>query len=200
MVTVAVQLVLVGLILVQAVLTTRSGITAASDWHQRQLVAADVAVNIDEADDSLVQNALGLYGDYPTGLIRQMIATARSEHLSLFDTPLAAKDTTPRSVPVGSIQHLGPCGHRHRVGNPRSRCCRRGLYGREEGGVPDYRRIATRRALVLVAKPTPAGWIAYWDTTTVADGTYEVQSVVAYPDRARAASAPISVTVENKRA
>lgn len=197
MVTVAVQLVLVSLILVQAVLNTRSGITDVSIWYQSQLVAADVAANIDEASDSLVQNDLGLYGDYPTSFIRQMMAAARSEHLSLFDTPLAAEDTRRGLFP--SIQSS--------VGVPAdfaivsgTQVLDAGVFVSTAGTKVQFRITggSSHRTLVVAARYSRVGWIAYWDTTTVADGSYEMQSVLVYPNRSRAAGAPISVTVENK--
>ncbi len=138
MVTVAVQLFLVSLILVQAALTIPSGITDASAWHQRQLVAADVAVNINEAGDALLQNVLG---GYEPSFVREMTATARSEHLSLFDTPLAVEDTRRGLFPSLQSSILVPSDGATRVGNPTPRCWRFGLYGREEGAVPHYRKI-----------------------------------------------------------
>ena len=90
MVTVAAQLFLVSLILVQAALTIPIGITDASAWHQRQLVAADVAVNINEASDALLQNVLG--GQEPS-FVREMIGHRSLRASRPVDTPLAVEDT-----------------------------------------------------------------------------------------------------------
>jgi hypothetical protein len=187
-------LTLIGLVLVQAVLTIPSGITDASAWYQRQLVAADVAVNIDEASDSLVQNDLGTY---LPAFIRQMAATARSEHLSLFDTPLAAEDTRRGLFPSLQSSVLVPGEGAILSGN---KVLDAGVSVSTAGRRVQFRITGglSHRAIVLATRPTSVGWIAYWDTTTVADGTYEVQSVLVYPDRSSAASTPISVTVENK--
>jgi hypothetical protein len=188
-------LTLIGLVLVQAVLTIPSGITDASAWYQRQLVAADVAVNIDEASDPLVQNYLD---DYPPGFIRQMTAIARSEHLSLFDTPLAAEDTRRGLFPSIQSSILVPADYAVVSG---TQILDAGVWVSNAGTKVQFRITGglSHRTLVVAARYSPVGWFAYWDTTAVADGSYEVQSVLVYPNRARAASAPISVTVENKR-
>jgi hypothetical protein len=47
----------------------------------------------------------------------------------------------------------------------------------------------------IVATPTYFGWLAQWNTTTVADGTYQLQSVASYSGAVSVTSAPITVTV-----
>ena len=190
-------LTLIGLVLIQAVLTIPSGITDASASRQRQLVAADVAVNIDEANDPLVQNELGDYWWGPA-FIRQMTAIARSEHLSLFDTSLAAVDRRRGLFPSLQSSVLAPGDGAIVSGN---KVLDAGVLVPTAGRRVQFRITGglSHRSLVLAAKLTLVGWIADWDTATVADGTYEVQSVVVYPDRSRAASTPILVRVENKR-
>ena len=127
-----------------------------------------------------------------------MTATARSEHLSLFDTPLAAEDTRRGLFPSLQSSVLVPGDGAIVSGN---KVLDAGVLVPTAGRRVQFRITGglSHRALVLAAKPTLVGWIAYWDTTTVADGTYEVQSVLVYPDRSRAASTPIFVTVGNKR-
>ena len=51
----------------------------------------------------------------------------------------------------------------------------------------------------VVAKATPTiyGWLAAWNTTTVPNGTYNLQSVAAYAGGVEGTSAPISLTVNN---
>ncbi len=52
-------------------------------------------------------------------------------------------------------------------------------------------------ALIATATPTQYGWLAGWDTTTVPDGTYTLQSV-AYDTAGNSThSAGISITVDN---
>jgi sugar lactone lactonase YvrE len=53
------------------------------------------------------------------------------------------------------------------------------------------------RQVVATAKATLYGWVASWNTTSVANGTYSLQSVAAYSGGATATSAPVTVTVNN---
>ena len=45
--------------------------------------------------------------------------------------------------------------------------------------------------------PTPSGWIGQWNTTTVPDGTYMLQSVASYAGGVTGTSAGITITVAN---
>jgi hypothetical protein len=51
-------------------------------------------------------------------------------------------------------------------------------------------------SVVATATPTIYGWIALWNTTTVANGTYTLQSV-ATSNGASGTSSPITITVNN---
>jgi virginiamycin B lyase len=51
--------------------------------------------------------------------------------------------------------------------------------------------------VVATATPTYVGWLAQWNTTTVPNGTYTLQSVAADALGQSTASAPITVTVNN---
>jgi hypothetical protein len=50
---------------------------------------------------------------------------------------------------------------------------------------------------ISVATSTLYGWIAHWNTTTVPDGTYTLQSVASYASGQSTTSAPITITVDN---
>ena len=52
-------------------------------------------------------------------------------------------------------------------------------------------------ALIATATLTFYGWLAGWDTTTVANGTYTLQSVASYQGGVSATSPAITVTVSN---
>jgi major membrane immunogen (membrane-anchored lipoprotein) len=52
-------------------------------------------------------------------------------------------------------------------------------------------------ALIATAAPTIFGWLAPWDTTTVPDGTYTLQSVATNPAGMSTSSAGVTVTVDN---
>jgi len=52
-------------------------------------------------------------------------------------------------------------------------------------------------AVVATATPTIFGWLAGWDTTTVPNGIYTLQSVASYTGGVTGTSAPITITVNN---
>jgi multisubunit Na+/H+ antiporter MnhB subunit len=52
-------------------------------------------------------------------------------------------------------------------------------------------------ALIGIGRPTPLGWATRWNTTTVANGTYTLQSVAHNAGGMSATSAPVSITVSN---
>jgi predicted Zn-dependent protease len=51
--------------------------------------------------------------------------------------------------------------------------------------------------VVATATPTIYGWVAHWNTTTLPNGTYSLQSVATDVEGASAASAPFTITVNN---
>jgi hypothetical protein len=58
-------------------------------------------------------------------------------------------------------------------------------------GGPDNRtQIATAQATIY-------GWIGFWNTTTVPNGTYTLQSVASYAGGLSGTSSPITITVSN---
>ncbi len=52
-------------------------------------------------------------------------------------------------------------------------------------------------AVIATATPTYVGWLAGWDTSTVPNGTYTLQSVASYAGGVSGTSAPVTVTVNN---
>ena len=56
---------------------------------------------------------------------------------------------------------------------------------------------ALSQAVIGTATPTIFGWLAKWDTTTVPNGTYTLQSVASYAGGVTATSTGNSVTVTN---
>jgi hypothetical protein len=52
-------------------------------------------------------------------------------------------------------------------------------------------------SVIATATPTIYGWIALWNTTGVADGTYTLNSVASYTDGVSGTSPPLSLTVDN---
>jgi hypothetical protein len=53
------------------------------------------------------------------------------------------------------------------------------------------------QALIATATPTYYGWLAVWDTTTVPNGTYTLQSVAYDASGNSGRSAGITITVAN---
>jgi Bacterial Ig domain len=51
--------------------------------------------------------------------------------------------------------------------------------------------------VVATATPTYYGWLAQWNTTTVPNGTYTLQSVASYSGGSSASSSPVTITVNN---
>ncbi len=51
--------------------------------------------------------------------------------------------------------------------------------------------------VIATATPTIYGWLAAWNTTTVPNGTYSLQSVASYAGGVTGTSAPITITVNN---
>ena len=84
------EIVLLGLIGLQVVAGGRAGAADADGWHSDELVIADLTANIQKAPDSLLESYLG--SGNPVGYYRTLAGVARSEHLSLFDSSLAAED------------------------------------------------------------------------------------------------------------
>jgi hypothetical protein len=50
---------------------------------------------------------------------------------------------------------------------------------------------------IAMAEPTIYGWIGFWNTTTVPNGTYTLQSVASYAGGVSGISSPITITVSN---
>ncbi len=51
--------------------------------------------------------------------------------------------------------------------------------------------------VISSSTPTYFGWIGQWDTTTVPDGTYTLQSVASYAGGVSGTSQGITITVNN---
>jgi hypothetical protein len=53
------------------------------------------------------------------------------------------------------------------------------------------------QAVIATATPTLFGWLASWDSTTVPNGTYTLQSVASYAGGVTGTSPGITITVSN---
>jgi hypothetical protein len=52
-------------------------------------------------------------------------------------------------------------------------------------------------AVIATGTPTIYGWLASWNTTTVPNGSYTLQSVASYAGGVSAPSTPITISVTN---
>jgi hypothetical protein len=52
-------------------------------------------------------------------------------------------------------------------------------------------------SVIATATPTIYGWLAVWNTTTVPNGTYTLQSVASYSGGVSGASSGVSIVVKN---
>jgi len=53
-------------------------------------------------------------------------------------------------------------------------------------------------SVIATAIPTYYGWLAQWNTTRVANGTYSLQSVASFSGGGSATSAPVTIIVNNQ--
>lgn len=199
-VKVIVQLGLVGLIVVQLVLGTSDGLVQARVWHRSEVAVADVTVNINKASDPLVASYLA---DLPPAFIRQTATTARVHKLSLFDTSAVAEYTRQGLFPWLLSQVLVP-----RPGTTVSGTTVLDASVFDDRGVSKVTFQLTgvsvhdgpivRDRLVGTARLTTIGWIAVWDTRTVANGVYKLQSVLTLAGGKTAPSHPQWFAVKNK--
>lgn len=189
-------LALVGLVFlfgVQVLMGTSTELSDAAAFHNQELTMIDVTANIDRVPDSVISSVLG---SYPPSFIRQMASVARSERLSLFDTPLAAEDSRvglfpsfdvavirppDGSVVSGSVLLDASVAISKSLTAVEFRVTGEGLHGAHVG----------------TGRQTLIGWLDYWDTHTVSNGIYQLVAVLVYHDRATATSNPIELVVRN---
>ena len=197
--------VLVLAIVLLAVVGTSNGIKGAAAWHQKELLAVDVTVNMDSAPNSLVKSAV--FFARPGGVLPQVTApmpvvtfirneraVAQAHHLSLFDTGAIAefrriglpRETTVVAMPNGSTlsgtQRLGAvASSRYRIVSVRFTLTGEALAGR----------------VIADAVPVDHGWLAVWDTKGVSNGTYRLRSVASDAAGVVTTSKAVLVVVNN---
>jgi hypothetical protein len=185
--------VLVCLMAAQVVLGYSNGRANARGWAYEESEVADITANIDHTPDGLVQ---GVLGNYPASYLRGLAAFARSQHLSLFDTPLATEDADKGLFPELLTTVVYPKDGALLTGRTyldATTAANQGIARvqfRATGPGTGSRVVATARLFTY-------GWLALWDTTGVADGTYRLRSEIVYRDGKTVASKPIFVFVVN---
>lgn len=193
-ISLAVLVALAALMVVQVALGDGPAIQSGEDWHSVELTIADVTANINQAPDSLVAQELG---GYPPAFMRQLAVAARSERLSLFATPIYTQDARVGLFPTLVTQVLVP----HEGAAVSGRTVLDASVTQIHGMTTLQFRVtggSLHDAVVGTGRLTVAGWITLWDTTTVANGVYKLQSVLNRTGGPPYASAPVVVIVDNK--
>jgi Bacterial Ig domain len=194
-----IRAVLVGAICLQVVLGIANGLAGARSWHQSQLLAADFTVNINEIPKAVVSSAF--IPGFPADMsyVRQMAQVARTHHLSLFATDLGAR-YAKEQLPVG----LQPVTRV--VGLPSGARLKGSQWLHAIASVPvgtitkvEFRLTGghLRHSLIGNATSTPSGWLDMWNSATVTDGTYTLQSKAFEATGASGYSTGVEVTIDN---
>ncbi|HLH27940.1 MAG TPA: Ig-like domain-containing protein, partial [Acidimicrobiales bacterium] len=189
----------VSLIVLQLSVGTAEGVSGGAGYRSFELVGQDVIVNIDRAPDGLVTNRLAT-GYEPPAFIRQMIHFARSQRLSLFSTSAFAYFSKK-----GLVQDTAP--PTTRVYKPRSGSVLDGRQWLVAAASAQFglSRVAfyfsgngRPETFITQATETPYGWLGAWDTETVPNGTYELESVASDSRGLTDTSPGVTVQVANK--
>lgn len=186
-------------ILLQIIIGTGNGLTYARGWKHTLLVAGNVTVNIDKASDDLVKSTL-FVGGVDVGFIRQSAQIAKTRHLSLFATSAQAYYTKvglPTELTDVHTRMINPLNGAVLKGT-----CLLDASASDMSGVTKVEFRLTdsatgRDTLIGVGKPTFYGWLVFWNSIGIANGTYELKSV-AYGYAGKTSYSPaVRVTVSN---
>lgn len=189
------QIALLAIILVMLVVQVvvgRQGISDASGWHSKELTIANVEANIAHAPDAVITNELG---PYPVEFMRPLALFAKSEGLSLYGTDLAAAEERRGLDPTLFTKVLRPFDGQRVTG---SVILDAGVAAPGPARV-EFRltgkRIGPRT--VAVGKQTLVGFLAAWDSRSVPDGAYQLESRATVDSGRVYTSLPITVVVAN---
>ena len=187
--------VLVCAISIQAIIGTTEGLASARSWHQHQVAAADVTVNIDKASDTLVENEVYV----PVSFIRQEAQVARAHNLSLFATSAAssyAKEGLFTGFTALRTSMVIPSSRTSLVGTKWLDAVASDLSGVSK---VEFRLAGSSQheALIGIGRPSVDGWLLLWNTGTIANGTYTLQSIAYGPDGKSSQSRGVTITVAN---
>jgi hypothetical protein len=190
-------------IVLLVVVGTGNGITEANAWHKRLTEASQVTVNIKKAPDDLVSAVLYPLPLNDVGFVRRMAGIADTDKLSLFSTSAAA-----HFARVGLPAELK---FTSKVSKPADGATLRGGVFMDATASVKFGTVtvnATRVDFEIRGAGRPPisvgpaafsiyGWLGGWDSATVPNGHYKIQSV-AYDSAGRASYSPfISVVVDN---
>jgi hypothetical protein len=187
---------LIVLMLIQVVAGNEENLPNTRAWRADTLLDATVMVNIKKAPDALLYSVLGAY---PAPFDRSMTAFARSDHLSWFaSTSLVAHYAQEGLPPVPAPVTV--------MTNPNSDTTVTGsrflLAGATDSyGVKKVQFVLTggtlHRKVIASGSPQYFGWLGGWNSTTVPNGTYKLQSIAFSPGGKSGLSPTITITVAN---
>ena len=187
--------VLSGLLVLEVLLGFTNGLTEGRNWHDTQSKVADVTANIKAAPDQLVQTFSPYI--YSTEQVRRLAAFASADRLSLFATSLGLDRST-----------IGPFRWNRDQGGPPpngATLSGKALLDATTASTANGTTVQFRvtghglhDALVATGQLSPYGWLASWDTTTVAGGSYQLRSAVSYAGGKTVESPSITVVVDHR--
>jgi hypothetical protein len=158
---------------------------------------ADVTVNIDDASNALLAAEVGPY--YGRGA-RSAVQTMKRYRLSLFDSRAVAYYSQLGLFPSLTIPRTS-------IVRPKNGSILKGTVvmdsqSTDPDGVASVKFLLEdgtthREAVIATASLTVVGWIALWNTTGMADGTYMLSSVASGHGGRTASSIPIRIVVSN---
>jgi hypothetical protein len=186
-----------GVVALCVVVGTWTGIDYGRYWHQRQLVIASVTANIHGVPNALVSTYL-LPGD--AKFARQMAAKAEAKHLSLFASPDAVARLRQEGLP-GEFTEVST-----HIAAPLPGAVLSGveIFDASASGQLGLVKVeflltggSLHNAPIAAGTPTLIGWLASWDSRTVADGTYHLRTVAYGSDGRTSTSPPVEIEVAN---
>src|SRR5664280_3911068 len=185
---------LVALIAGQVLVGISGGLAAARGWKGAEANIADTSVNIGKASDAMVQTQLGQ--NLPPTFIREMVAAARAQRLSLFDTAAVARLEHEGLFPTLVTSVLRPVDGSTVSGVV---VLDAGVGDTQQLKAVEFRATGPglHDQVIGTSTQTLYGWISRWDTRHVANGYYAIQSVLVRTDGTTGSSTPITVRVAN---
>jgi hypothetical protein len=187
--------VIVGLgIALTTIFGSANGITLAREAREYHIYLGQVTVRANQYSDSVVADGLG----EPAQTVRPWISIARDDHLSLFDTGDAAKYLTEPPL------YFAPL--RAAVILPRNGSTIQGkqILDVQASGLYNVRKVVyvlsgtgIEGALVATGYRNYFGWLAEWNTSSVANGIYMIKATVSDSGGRSVTTAPVEVHVEN---
>lgn len=198
-----VKFVLAGAICTQVVLGTASGLRVASSFHRQQTEAATVLSDINQVPNPIMQRDLGSWW-LPPRLARSYATTLRLHHLSLFGSGdvVAYRQHALAQQKAGAFKYTAPPPPL--ILNPHVVRTVKGSVvmdfvstGSTHATSVDVYLLSGLQSVNLGrATRTTYGWLREWNTTTVRNGTYQIQTVV-HGDRGVSKPAAVTVMIDN---